>query len=59
MVFFIYYTGAMWTCKWALAFVKTLYSVPFLLALYMYVSLFACFYYGDHCDAKVNKIALL
>ena len=42
-----------------IAFVKTLYSVPFLLDLYMYVSLFACFYYGDQCDAKVNRIALL
>ena len=42
-----------------ITFVKTLYSVPFLLDLYMYVSLFACFYYGDQCDAKVNRIALL
>ena len=31
----------------------------FFIRLIMSVSLFACFYYGDHCDAKVNRIALL
>lgn len=46
----------MWTCRKALAFVKTLYSVPFFIRL---KHLFVCFYYDDQYDTKVNNIVLL